>query len=312
MKRLTILLATTVAAVSLAACSSANPLASSPAGSPAASTPAATGAAAPAIVVGSANFPESELLAEIYAGALRAKGIEVSTKLNIASRETYVPALKNGEIDLIPEYTGAFAKYLNPDADTSTEAAALASLKAALPDTLVALEPSAAQDKDSLTVTRATADKYALKTIEDLVPHAGELVLGGPPEWKNRAAGVPGLAKVYGLNFKEFKALDVAGPLTVQALKNGQVQAANLFTTDPAIKANDFVSLEDTKSFFGAQNVIPVLTKAKATDEVSAALNAVSAKLDTDTLATLVTKVVVDKADASAVAAEWLKAGGLA
>jgi osmoprotectant transport system substrate-binding protein len=264
------------------------------------------------IVVGSANFPESELLADIYAGALAAKGVQVTPKLNIASRETYVPALKSGEIDLIPEYTGAFAKYLNADADTSSEAAALASLKAALPDNLTALEPAAAQDKDSITVTRATADKYSLKTIDDLAPVAKDLVLGGPPEWKNRSYGVPGLKKTYGLEFKDFKALDVAGPLTVQALKNGQVQAANLFTTDPSIKANDFVSLEDTKSFFGAQNVIPVLTKSKATPEVTAALNGVSAKLDTDTLASLVTKVVVDKQDAKAVADEWLKANSLA
>ena len=303
MKILTTAIATAIAVLSLAACASGDPLAA---------TPGASGAAQPAIVVGSANFPESELLAELYAGALAAKGVPVTKKLNIASRETYVPALKSGEIDLIPEYTGAFAKYLNADADTSDEPTALASLKAALPENLAALEPSSAQDKDSITVTKQTADKYSLKTIEDLVPVAGELVLGGPPEWKERAAGIPGLKKVYGLEFKEFKPLDVAGPLTVQALKNGQVQAANLFTTDPAIKANSFVSLEDTKSFFGAQNVIPVLTKSKATPEVSAALNAVSAKLDTDSLATLVTKVVVDKADAADVAAEWLKAGGLA
>ncbi len=303
MKKITGLLALTLVAVSLSACASGNPLA----------TPTAGGgsAAGQTIVVGSANFPESELLAEIYAGALKAKGITVTTKLNIASRETYVPALKNGEIDLIPEYTGAFAKYLNADADTSDEAAALASLRAALPATLQALEPSAAQDKDSISVTQATADKYSLTSIEDLVPYAPELVLGGPPEWKERAAGVPGLEKVYGLRFKAFKPLDVAGPLTVQALKNGQVQAANLFTTDPAIKANGFVVLDDPKSFFGAQNVIPVITKAKATPEAVAALNGVSAKLDTDMLATLVTKVVVDKADASDVAAEWLKANGL-
>ncbi len=309
MKKLTTILASTIAAIALTACASGDPLAAAPSTS---SAPAGSSAAQPAIVVGSANFPENELLAELYAGALEAKSIQVTRKLNIASRETYVPALKSGEIDLIPEYTGAFAKYLNPDADTSDEATALASLKAALPENLVALEPSSAQDKDSITVTKETADKYSLKTIEDLVPVAGELVLGGPPEGKERAAGIPGLKKTYGLEFKEFKPLDVAGPLTVQALKNGQVQAANLFTTDPAIKANNFVSLEDTKSFFGAQNVIPVLTKSKATPEVSAALNAVSAKLDTDSLATLVTKVVVDKADAADVAAEWLKASGLA
>jgi len=291
------------AALVLSACSSGNPLGST--------SPNPSGASATSITVGSANFPENELLADIYAGALTAKGVTVTKKLNIASRETYVPALKNGEIDLIPEYTGAFSKYLNPDADISTEAAALASLKAALPDTLTALEPASAQDKDSITVTRATATQYNLTTIDDLVPVAKDLVLGGPPEWKNRSYGVPGLKKTYGLSFKDFKALDTAGPLTVQALKNGQVQAANLFTTDPAIKANDFVSLTDTKSFFGAQNVIPVLTKTKATPEVTAALNAVSAKLDTDTLATLVTKVVVDKQDAATVASDWLKANGL-
>ncbi len=291
-------------ALMLSACSSGNPLASG------SGAPAASGSGV-SITVGSANFPENELLADIYAGALKAKGVTVETKLNIASRETYVPALKNGEIDLIPEYTGAFSKYLNPNADISSQAAALASLKAALPDTLTALEPAAAEDKDSITVTRATADKYGLKTIDDLVPVAKDMVLGGPPEWKNRSYGVPGLKKDYGLVFKDFKALDTAGPLTVQALKNGQVQAANLFTTDPAIKANDFVSLQDTKSFFGAQNVIPVLTKSKATPEVTAALNAVSAKLDTDTLATLVTKVVVDKDDASTVAADWLTSNGL-
>jgi osmoprotectant transport system substrate-binding protein len=308
MKKSLALLAAAGAALALTACSSGNPLASS---APASSAPASSGAAV-SVVVGSANFPESELLANIYAGALTAKGVQVSTKLNIASRETYVPALKNGEIDLIPEYTGGFAKYLSADADTSDEATALASLKSLLPENLVALEPAKAQDKDSITVTRATADKYQLTTIEDLAPVAGELVLGGPPEWKNRALGVPGLKKVYGLNFKDFKALDVAGPLTVQALKNGQVQAANLFTTDPSIKANDFVSLEDTKSFFGAQNVIPVITKSKATPEVTAALNAVSAKLDTDTLAGLVTKVVVDKEDAKAVADDFLTSAGLA
>lgn len=296
--------AAALAALVLSACSSGNPLSS---GSP---NPGASGGAT-SITVGSANFPENELLAQIYAGALTAKGVTVTTKLNIASRETYVPALKNGEIDLIPEYTGAFAKYLNPDADISTSDAAVAALKAGLPTNLTALEPAPAEDKDSITVTRATADKYNLKTIDDLVPVAKDLVLGGPPEWKNRSYGVPGLKKTYALIFKDFKALDTAGPLTVQALKNGQVQAANLFTTDPAIKANDFVSLTDTKSFFGSQNVIPVLTASKATPEVTAALNAVSAKLDTDTLATLVTKVVVDKQDASAVAADWLKANGL-
>ena len=296
------------AALALTACSSANPMAST-------TSPAAGGtgsAATETVIVGSANFPESELLADIYAGALKAKGVQVTTKLNIASRETYVPALRNGEINLIPEYTGNFAKYLNKDADVADEAKALAALRAALPENLEALEPAKAQDKDAVVVAADTASKYNLEAIGDLAPVASQLVLGGPPEWKERANGVPGLKSVYGLEFKEFKPLDVAGPLSVTALKNGQVQAVNLFTTDPAIKANGFVVLDDPKSLFGAQNVIPVITKAKATPTVKNALNAVSAKLDTDTLATLVTKVVVDKKDAAAVADEWLKSQGLA
>lgn len=290
-----------LAALALPACSTANPMGTS-----------TSSASTDSVVVGSANFPENELLADIYAGALKAKGVTVTTKLNIGSRETYVPALKSGEINVLPEYTGSFALYLNKAADVADEAKALASLKAALPDTLTILDPSKAQDKDSVVVTAETASKYSLKAIGDLALVASQLVLGGPPEWPSRANGVPGLKAVYGLTFKEFRPLDVAGPLTVTALKNGQVQAANLFTTDPAIKANNFVVLDDPKSLFGAQNVIPVVSKAKASPTVTAALNAVSAKLDTDTLATLVTKVVVDKADASTVANDWLKANGLA
>lgn len=301
MKKLSVVLAVAIATLGLAACSSTNPLDSSPS--------ASTGS--PAVVVGSANFPESELLAQIYAQALRAKGVTVTTKLNIGSRETYVPALKSGEINLFPEYTGAFAKYLNPDADTSTTEAALAAVKAALPANLTVLDPAPAQDNDSITVTKQTADTYGLKTIEDLVPHASQMVLGGPPEWKTRSYGVPGLKQTYGLQFKSFKALDTAGPLTVQALKNGQVQAANLFTTDAAITANDFVTLTDTKGFFGSQNVVPVIGTEVATAPVSDTLNAVSAKLDTTTLAGLVSQVVTDKKDADQVAQQWLTDAGL-
>lgn len=301
MKKISVVLAVVIATLGLASCSSTNPLDSSPSAS----------AGAPAVVVGSANFPESELLAQIYAQALRAKGVTVTTKLNIGSRETYVPALKSGEINLIPEYTGAFAKYLNPDADTGTTEAALAAVKAALPANLTVLDPAPAQDNDSITVTKQTAETYGLKTIEDLVPYASQMVLGGPPEWKTRSYGVAGLKKTYGLQFKSFKALDTAGPLTVQALKNGQVQAANLFTTDPAITANGFVTLTDTKGFFGSQNVVPVVGTEVATTQVSDALNAVSAKLDTSTLAGLVSQVVTDKKDADQVAQQWLQDVGL-
>jgi osmoprotectant transport system substrate-binding protein len=270
----------------------------------------ATGASG-TIVVGSANFPESELLMDIYAKALEAKGVTVQTKPNIGSRETYIPALQDGSIDLVPEYTGVLDQYFNKAAKATDSQAVYDELKAALPATLAVLEKSAAEDKDAVVVTKETADKYNLKAIPDLAPVAKDLVLGGPPEWKTRESGVPGLKKVYGLNFKEFKPLDAGGPLTVQALKNGQVQAANLFTTDPNIPANGFVVLDDPKSFFAAQNVVPLITKSKVNDTVSSTLNAVSAKLDTSTLAELVKEVVIDKKDAEDVASAFLQKAGL-
>jgi osmoprotectant transport system substrate-binding protein len=263
------------------------------------------------IVVGSADFSESTLIAEIYAGALEAKGVKVKKTLNIGSREAYIPALEDGSIDLIPEYTGVLMQYFDEDATATESEAVYEALQAALPDDLTVLDKSAAEDKDSVTVTRETADKYSLTSIADLQPVAGDLTLGGPPEWKTRPTGVPGLEKLYGLEFKSFKALDAGGPLTVQALKNGQVDAADLFTTDPSIPANDFVVLEDPESLFAAQNVVPLIAKSKVTDTVTEALNAVSAVLDTETLTALLTKVVTDKEDAADVAAEFLAEKGL-
>jgi osmoprotectant transport system substrate-binding protein len=278
---------------------------------PLASGGSATKAGAGTIVVGSANFPENVLLAEIYAGALSAKGVKVQKKLNIGSRDTYIPALKDGSIDLLPEYTGVLAQYFNKNVKATDAAGVYAELKAAVPATLTVLDKSAAEDKDSVVVTKETAAKLKLKSIADLGPYAKNLTLGGPPEWKTRLTGVPGLKKVYNLEFKTFRPLDVGGPLSVQALKNGQVDAVNLFTTDPSIAANGFVVLEDPKSLFAAQNVVPLITKAKVNPTISAALNAISTKLDTATLGELVKEVVIDKKDAAVVAKEFLSKNGL-
>jgi len=307
MKRTKIALALTATAamLSVASCggSTSDPLATSPGG----------GAKAPTdtIVVGSADFPESSLLAEIYAGALSAKGVKVEKKLGIGSRETYIPALLDGSIDLIPEYTGVLAQYFDKNAKATAADEVYTELKAAVPATLTVLEKSAAEDKDAVVVTKETAATYKLTSIADLQPVAKNLILGGPPEWKTRPTGIPGLKKVYNLEFKSFRPLDAGGPLSVGALKNGQVQAANLFTTSSAIAANGFVPLEDPKHLFAAQNVVPLVTKAKVSDTVSGALNAVSAKLDTDTLLTLVKEVEIDKKDAADVAKEFLTKNSL-
>ena len=264
------------------------------------------------IVVGSADFTESALLAEIYAGALEAEGVSVEKTLNIGSREAYIPALQDGSIDLIPEYTGVLAHYFDETATATESDAVYEELKAALPDTLAVLDKAEAEDKDAIAVTRETAEEYSLTSIADLAAVAGELTLGAGPEWKTRASGVPGLEKVYGAEFESFRALDAGGPLTVQALKNGQVDAANLFTTDPNIAVHDFVVLEDPENLFAAENVVPLITKSKLTDTISDTLNEVSANLDTETLAALLERVVIDKEDAGDVAADFLSEHGLA
>lgn len=258
------------------------------------------------IVVGSANFPESALLANIYAAALTKAGLQASTNLNIGSREVYIQAIEDGSIDLIPEYSGNLLQKFDPNATAVSPDDVFAALQKALPSTLVVLDKSAAQDKDAVVVTKATADANNLKSIADLAPVASTLVLGGPPEWETRPTGVPGLKEKYGLTFKEFKALDAGGPLTLNALLADQIQAGNLFTTDAAIPANNLVALEDPKNLFAAQNVLPLIRSDANNPQVAAALNAVSAKLDTATLTELGAKVTVDKQDSAQVAQEWV------
>jgi osmoprotectant transport system substrate-binding protein len=305
MKRTRVILASlaTVAALALAACGGGDndPLS----GGNSSAAPSDT------IVVGSANFPESALIAQIYAGALTAKGVKVSTKLNIGSRETYIPGLQDGSIDLIPEYSGVLLQYFDKNATQVSSDDVFAALKTKVPAKLTVLDQSTAEDKDSVTVTKETADKYNLKSIEDLKPVAGQLTLGGPPEWKTRQTGAPGLKAKYNVVFKEFKSLDAGGPLTINALKNGSIQAGDVFTTDPNIVANGWVALEDPKNLFAAQNVLPLINKAKASQQVSDALNAVSAKLTTEVLLDLDKQVISDKKDPAEVAKSFLSSNGL-
>lgn len=263
------------------------------------------------ITVGSANFSENVLLAEIYAQALEAKGQKVEKKLNIGSREVYIPALQDGSIDLLPEYTGNLLLHFEPKATETESDTVYAALDGALPDDLSALDMSEAVDEDALVVRAETAKKYNLKSIEDLKPVAGKLVVGGSSEFRERKAGLKGLEEVYGLKFKEYKTLDVAGPLTVQALKGGDVDVSQLFTTQSAIPDNNFVVLEDPKHIHIAQNIVPLIRESKAGDEVKAVLNEISAKLDTEKVTALVRRIDVDKENADTVAKDFLTESGL-
>ena len=276
------------------------------------SNPLAPTAAKGSVVVGSANFPEDELLAEIYVQALKAKGVKVTPKFNIGAREVYYPQIEKGSISILPEYNGALlTTSVDKNSTAATTSEVNAALKAKLPSTLEILNSSTAQDKDSVTVTQATAKKYNLKSIADLKPVAKKLVIGGPPEFKTRAQGLVGLKKNYGLTFKSFVPLDESGPLTLAALKDGKVQAADVFTTTPQIITDKLVALADPKFNFAAQNVTPLVYKKAATPTVVSTLNQVSAALTTNALLQMDKAIIIDHADYSTVAAAFLSAVGM-
>jgi osmoprotectant transport system substrate-binding protein len=265
------------------------------------------------LVVGSANFPESQLLAEIYAQALTAKGLKVTKKPNIGSREVYYDQVKSGAISVMPEYNGALLTTSVDKKSTAVTADEVnAELKAKLPPTLEMLTSSQAEDKDSVTVNQQTATKYNLKSIADLKPVAKNLTIGGPSEFKTRAQGLVGLDKKYGLSFKKFQPFDAnAQTSLVKLLKDDKIQAADLFTTDPTITENKFVVLDDPQHVFAAQNVTPLVYKSAVNATARAALDAVSAKLTTQDLLDMMKQIAVDKKDPDVVAKDWLSKSGL-
>jgi osmoprotectant transport system substrate-binding protein len=293
--------------VALAACGS-----SSSGGSGGGSSNPLAPKKAAGVVVGSANFPENELLGEIYVLALQAKGIKASPKFNIGAREVYYPEVKKGAITIIPEYNGAL---LTTSVDTKSTAATTAEVDAALsaklPASMEILNPSSAQDKDSVTVTQKFAAKYHLSSIAQLKPIEKKITIGGPPEFKSRSDGLVGLKKNYGLTFGGFAPLDESGPITLKALQDGKVQAADVFTTTPQIITDHLKALADPKFNFAAQNVVPLVYKKGITPAIASVLNAVSAKLTTASLLSMDKQIILNHANYSTVAAAWLKQAGL-
>ncbi|WP_030663173.1 ABC transporter substrate-binding protein [Streptomyces cellulosae] len=266
------------------------------------------------VVVGSNNFAESILIADIYGEALKAKGVKVSYKPNIGSRETTYGLLKNGSITVLPEYNGSLLAYLDPKAEQKSAAAVNATAKAKLDAKLTLLESAPAEDKDSVSLNAETAKQYNLtgqSTLADLKAIAPKLTIGGSPEFQTRQQGLVGLEAQYGLKFKSFKALDAGGPLTQAALTKNTVQAADIFTTDPTIVKEKFVVLQDPKNLFGFANVTPLVYKSGLSQEGVAALNEVSAKLDTKSLLDMDSQVQLENKDPLDVAKAWLKSAGL-
>ncbi len=268
-------------------------------------------AGATSVVVGSANFPENVALAYVYGQALAADGVTVRYKVNIGARAAYIPALQNGEIDLIPEYAGSILSYLDKTANAKSGDDVKTALDAALPANLKALDFSSAADSDSINVTPEFASAHSLTSISDLANVSGTVTVAANPEFQTRPDGLPGLQSVYGLTNLTFQAInDGGGPATLKALLDGSVQAADIYSTTPSILDNKLVTLTDPKNLFASQQVVPIVTASKAS-KISAVLNKVSAKLTTKDLLDFNKRISGDeKADPKTVAADWLKANG--
>lgn len=266
------------------------------------------------IVIGSANFAESALVAEIYAQALEHAGFPVVRKFNVGTREIYAAALEAGELVLVPEYTGSALTHLGGDATSDVGATWEALRTAWAPRGVSVLEPAAAQDKNGFVVTRETADALDLARVSDLAASNGTLSLGGPPECPERAFCLMGLQDVYGLTFASFRPLDAGGSLTVTALKEGEIDVGMLFTTDGVIAAEGFVLLEDDKGLQPTENVVPAIATSildEYGDDLANVLNGVSAKLTTEDLTEMNRLVGYVGDDPVQVATNWLTNVGL-
>lgn len=266
------------------------------------------------IKVGSADFTESKILGEIYAQALEANGFSITRQFGIGSRETYIPAVQDHSIDLIPEYTGNLLQYFDPKSPATTPDAVLLGLLKALPGELSILYPSPAEDKDTLAVTEATAQRWNLTTIGDLATHSAEVKVGAASEFQTRQTGLVGLKEKYGLDIApaNFVAIsDGGGPATVQALNGGVITAANIYSTSPAIEQSKLVVLEDPENAFLAANVVPLVASQKMSNELKIVLDAVSAKLTTEALIELNTSVEGNQGvDPDEAAQKWIQDNG--
>jgi osmoprotectant transport system substrate-binding protein len=262
------------------------------------------------VTIAGFGFPEGDVLAELYGQALQHAGYTVTFKLRLGSREVVGPALKSGQVDLYIGYAATDLEYWNNSAgeasgDVTATTAKLNSHLQSL--NLEALTPSSAVDQNAYAVTKATADKYNLKTLSDLAPVSSQLVMGAGPECKTRPFCIPGLEKTYGIHFKDFKTLDTDGPLTRAAFKNGSIQVGLVFSSDADLNSLGLVVLQDDKHLEAADNVVPIIRTQVANADVKSVLNAVSSKLTTADLVQMNSQHELLHQDADALTKVWLQ-----
>lgn len=278
--------------------------------------PASSASPKGTITIASFNFSESIILAHIYGGALKNKGYTVNYRDKLGNREIVEPALESGQIDMYPGYAATELTFIDKKLSVDSEASGDAQAEVQKLNSrfsskgIKALSPAPAIDQNAFAVTKATADKNHLVKLSDVAPVAGQFILGGPAECPQRPYCQPGLQQTYGLKFKGFKSLDAGGPLTMAALKNGDIQIGLVFSSDGGVQANNFVVLDDDKHLQNADNVVPLIRSAKNNSEVTSILNSVSAKITTSGLTSLNKSADVDKEDPVDLAAKWLKDNG--
>lgn len=279
--------------LTLTACGGSDPLASDNDGDSA------------TIVIGSQAYYSNEIVAEIYAQALEADDIKVDRQFQIGQREVYLPEIESGAIDLFPEYTGPLLLALDPKATATKPDEVYAALGDALPKGLRLLDASPATDQDSYVVTKEFADNWGVATIEDLKKVTDPLVFGANSEAESRPNGPKGLKKTYGVDVKFAPIEDSGGPLTVKALKDGDIQIGLIYTADPSIKKNDLVTLTDSKGLFLASAFVPVASD-DVDDDAAAIIDKISAAMSPEDLIALNARSVEEKLPAATIAKDWL------
>lgn len=269
-----------------------------------------------AITVASFDFPESELLGDLYGLALRNHGYTVRFGRRLGPRELLDPALARGVVELVPEYAGTALQFLSlgkAQASANVAATHHALERTLRGSELVALDPSPAQDSNAIVVTPRTASKYRLRTVSDLAKVRPPLAFGGPPECPNRPLCLQGLRRTYGLHVRSFLPLDVGGPLTRQALEQSQVDVALMFSTEPALVNAGLIALADDRALQPAENITPLVHRDAVKRWGPAfvdVVNRVSAALTTEDLRALNAQVAAGSSTTAA-AAGWLRKAGL-
>jgi osmoprotectant transport system substrate-binding protein len=266
-----------------------------------------------AVTIGTKNFTEQYVLGELYAQALRAKGFDVTLKSDIGSTEIIDKSLTSGQIDMYPEYTGtALTVVFGAEGSESSAEATYEAAKTKYEErgqTMLAMTPFS--DSDAIAVLKATADEYDLSELGDL-PKVPDLTLGGQPEFRTRAQGLPGLEQNYGVTEVEFVPVGTLSPY--ELLDQKKVLAAAIFSTDPPLASGKYVVLDDPKAQFGFQNVAPVVDKDKVGElgaDFTDTLDSVTEKLTDDAIIAMNSAVAIDQQSPQAVAKQFLQENGL-